>query len=198
MIFLVFSDSHFNTTEMEILIKKIPHNRIIFLGDMQRDIEHIQRTFPNESICSVLGNNDYALNQAEYEKVLFYESFKILCCHGHKYRAKMTLDNLYYISKKNNINLALFGHTHKSLAIEKEGVLLLNPGSIGYKSEFAIVEIHDGNIRYKLCRYDKDSDIIHYNVCNWRLRIYENGAKPKISFAPYVFYIILRLNRQYA
>ena len=166
MIFLVFSDSHFNTTEMEILIKKIPHNRIIFLGDMQKDIEHIQRIFPNESICSVLGNNDYAFNQAEYEKTLFYENVKILCCHGHKYRVKINLDNLYYISKKNNINLAFFGHTHKSVAIEKDGVLLINPGSIGYRNEFAVVEINEGNIVYKLCRYDKDSDIIHNNEHN--------------------------------
>lgn len=137
---------------METAISSIPHDKIIFLGDMEEDIEIISRIYPNERICRVTGNNEY-LFDAKYEIILREEGVSILCCHGHKYRVKQTLDPLYYAATQKNCQVALFGHTHRQYAETTEsGLLLLNPGSVGSRGEYAVLTLKNGTAAYTLCR----------------------------------------------
>ena len=40
------------------------------------------------------------------------------------------MNNIYYRAKELEVDIALFGHTHESLILEEDGVILMNPGSI--------------------------------------------------------------------
>ena len=45
------------------------------------------------------------------------------------------------------MDCAVFGHTHQGLCDIKNGITLLNPGSIRYGKTFGVIEIEDGKLR---------------------------------------------------
>ena len=76
------------------------------------------------------GNCDFfpALPEGELEA----EGVKIFFCHGLKYRVKSDLSELAREAKRRGCRVALYGHTHRALICEEEGVLLVNPGSLRF------------------------------------------------------------------
>lgn len=150
--FLVFSDSHRHLSDMENAIFSVPHSGIVFLGDMEEDIRTIEKIFPTERICKVTGNNDF-IPDARYEKILHEDEVNLFCCHGHKYGVKQSLLPLTYRAMQCGCQVALFGHTHIQTAqTTQSGLLLLNPGSVGRKGEYAVLRLDKGKIDYTLCR----------------------------------------------
>ncbi len=147
---LVFSDSHHRISGMEKIIASVPHNRILFLGDVEDDIRMISRLFPQEKIITVTGNNDF-LPEPQYEKIFREDNLSLLVCHGHKYNVKQTLLPLSLSAKQKNCQAALFGHTHRQFAeYDKNGILLLNPGSVGCRGEYAVLRLDRDRIDYRL------------------------------------------------
>ena len=155
MTFLLFSDSHGSLGAMKTAAEEEPHDRILFLGDTERDIDDFQNAHPNEAVCKVAGNNDFTWRQDALEKTLTAGAYKILCCHGHRYHVKTSYDALRHAAREKNCRIALFGHTHRQFAEDRDGVLLLNPGSAGYRGEYAVLIINGQTIEYKLKRAAK-------------------------------------------
>ncbi len=56
---------------------------------------------------------------------LFFPPFRILVIHGEN----MEEDNFFGLADKYKVNLLIFGHIHTPVLKEKNGVILLNPGS---------------------------------------------------------------------
>jgi len=77
---------------------------------------------------------------------------KILCCHGHKYGVKSTLTRLAAHAKELGCDVALYGHTHRANSEIVDGVLCLNPGSLGSYS--------DPSYLYLVVHGDKITDTI--------------------------------------
>lgn len=98
-----------------------------------------------ERIIAVRGNCDSEVDQmlldfpimADYS-VIFYEGKKIFATHGHIYN-KANMPNIY------EGDVMISGHTHIPLAEKKDGIYILNPGSITLPKEntpnsYAILE----------------------------------------------------------
>jgi predicted phosphodiesterase len=46
----------------------------------------------------------------------------------------------------------LFGHTHRPYAKYVDGMLVLNPGSVGMnRKTYAVLEVGHGEVKYELC-----------------------------------------------
>ena len=143
MKYLILSDSHGNIKNLEFAIKNSHYDKVLFLGDGLKDLKY----FKDIQIEAVKGNCDYFIDHEEV-KVLADGKHKIFLTHGHRYGVKYTLDDLVRKAKEINADIVCFGHTHKFTEIEKDGILLVNPGSIGSGKpcSFAIMTINDENI----------------------------------------------------
>ena len=117
---LVLSDSHGNVSNMAAAVEQSAPRMIFHLGDCWRDAE----------------------------KLLFVEDKRILLCHGHTYGVKQSLLTAGYAAEEQNLDLFLFGHTHRPLVDRRGKTLFVNPGSIGdYRRPFyAVVTIVNGKL----------------------------------------------------
>ena len=148
---LLFSDSHGYLNNM---IKAVETNKetemIIHLGDCVRDAINIKKLFPAKKYEYVRGNNDWSADCPE-EKLLYLGGKKIFITHGHRYGVKLDYIRLILQGKAVEADAVFFGHTHCAEELYEEGIMMVNPGSIGAPSSvgsptYCVVEISDGEI----------------------------------------------------
>ncbi|MBO5214109.1 MAG: metallophosphoesterase [Clostridia bacterium] len=137
---LILSDTHGEISAAERIIRRENPNHVIHLGDCLRDAEELSHLFPVLPICKIPGNNDWFSDEAK-EKVIFLGETKIFLCHGHTTGVKSGLDVQWAKAKKADCNVSLFGHTHRPFLEERDGVLLLNPGSVTYGGTYALLTL---------------------------------------------------------
>lgn len=136
---------------------------IIHLGDVAEDFEKIKYLCLNNEINltnkevifhNVLGNVDNDVH-GDYERILEIEGHRLLICHGHKYRVKMTDDLIFYRGKEMEVHAVIYGHTHLSRNDEIQGLKLLNPGSISlpkgkFGPSYMLLNIESGRLEAEL------------------------------------------------
>lgn len=144
---LVLSDSHGNLANMVRAVDISVPRMILHLGDCWRDGERLHALFPDIPFEQVPGNCDFRPSEPS-ERLLFLEDKRVLICHGHTYGVKQSLLSAGYAAEEQNLDLFLFGHTHKPLVDMRGKTLFLNPGSIGdYRQPFyGIVTILNGRL----------------------------------------------------
>ena len=148
---LVFSDSHGKVDKMAQIVGNSQDARVvIFLGDNIRDIEQVQELHPHLNYYAVPGNCDF-LSTKPREQVVELAGARILITHGHRHGVKSELDTLASHAKKEGCHAAFFGHSHIAHEEIKNGITLLNPGSITEPrgqigASYAVCEINDGAI----------------------------------------------------
>ena len=144
---LILSDSHGNLSNMEKAVEQSSPRMIFHLGDCWRDGERLHERFPAIPFEQVPGNCDCRPSEPA-EKLLFVEDKRILLCHGHTYGVKQSLLHAGYAAEEQNLDLFLFGHTHRPLVDMRGKTLFLNPGSIGdpFRPSYAIVTIFNGRL----------------------------------------------------
>ncbi len=134
---LITSDVHGNDVALAEVIKE--HKDVdyhINAGDMCLNPKIWKKYF----IVSVKGNNDFG-SDLPYMRVLNFEGTRILLTHGHIEHVKFGLDRLKLKAKANKAQIVIFGHTHKRYMMVDEGILFINPGSLGdYHQSYAIYE----------------------------------------------------------
>ncbi|HEY8423829.1 MAG TPA: metallophosphoesterase [Clostridia bacterium] len=126
----IISDAHFgiqNLKKIENII--LESDYCIFLGDGINAVLPYKNQL-GDRLVIVRGNCDFTAAFLD-ETVIDIDGHKILAAHGHNYRVKTTLIDFYYRAKELNADIALFGHTHIPYQEYHDGILLLNPGSIG-------------------------------------------------------------------
>ena len=144
---LVLSDSHGNVDHMVQAVSRTDPDWIVHLVDVMADGEKLHAMFPKIPFAQVPGNCDYGAFAAP-EKILCIEDKRILMCHGHTRHVKESLLGAMYAAQEQQADIFLFGHTHRIFAETRNGVAMLNPGSIGdcrYPT-YGIVEIINGTI----------------------------------------------------
>lgn len=144
--FLVVSDIHGALSGAQAMEEAFSYHhadKILCLGDVlyhgprnnlpsdyaPKEVITIMNTF-KDKIIAVRGNCDAEVDQmvlnfpitADYN-ILFHGAHQIFISHGHVYGP----NNLPTLSERDSF---LSGHTHIPTAYEKDGILLLNPGSI--------------------------------------------------------------------
>ena len=144
---LVLSDSHGNLSNMVRAVERSSPRMILHLGDCWRDGEKLNALFPDIPFAQVPGNCDYRPSEPA-ERLLFVEDKRVLICHGHTYGVKQSLLSAGFAAEDQNLDLFLFGHTHRPLVDMRGKTLFLNPGSIGdYCHPFyGIVTILNGKL----------------------------------------------------
>ena len=93
------------------------------------------------------GNCDFQPEEPA-ERLLVLEGKRILLCHGHTYGVKTSLLAAGFAAEEQQLDLFLFGHTHRPLVDRRGRTLFLNPGSIGRspRPSYATVTIRDGQL----------------------------------------------------
>ena len=128
---LVISDSHryyYNLDKMQKEIKKPDY--IIHLGDVARDQDYIMALF-GCPVDMVAGNNDI-FTDLPGEFIIREGKHVVFLTHGHGYSVYNSTDRLVQRAKELGADMVMFGHTHCPMIDVKEGIMLLNPGSISF------------------------------------------------------------------
>lgn len=138
---LVISDTHDQLNRAAQVIEGLePYiDAVYFLGDYLRNGEQLSRRFPRLAFLSVAGNCDYT------DRNLFQEvavlGHRLYLCHGHRHGVKQGYDTIRNFGRVGGYDAVLFGHTHEPYAEEADGLLLLNPGSIGFGTDYAVLKL---------------------------------------------------------
>ena len=136
---LVFSDSHGSVREMAAAIDAHPDSRyVLHAGDGARDFAVIRAAYPGLCFAGVAGNCDFMLGMDEkpaLQCTLEIEGLRVFLTHGHRFFVKSSTYEITEYAANNDIDIAVFGHTHLPLDVwlpdvGKRGVRLFNPGTV--------------------------------------------------------------------
>lgn len=161
---LVFSDTHGDTAVMREIISRNQYDTdlVIHLGDHLKDLQGVMLDFQNIASLGVLGNCDFAsmYQNAHYEGTFTAEKRRIYYTHGHKFNVKSGHEYIVSNAKYNKADVVLYGHSHVALYEEKNGVIIINPGSLtfprdGSKGTYAKLEIVNDNLKCKIMEIDE-------------------------------------------
>lgn len=153
---LVFSDSHGDVESMKDALKKHRSAEVIlFCGDGCRDVSAAMSGYNDKAFYSVCGNNDWYCNSPNY-LTLELAGKKVFMTHGHLFGVKLGTERIVNLGRQNGADIVLFGHTHKQLTTVESGMLILNPGSIGFTGNYSIIEIDEKTGKIKAVEYPND------------------------------------------
>ena len=108
---LILSDSHGTMKYIQDAIERESPTHVIHLGDYTRDAQVLAQLYPMLPLLSVRGNCDYCDSTQEL-RLAEYDGVRVLMAHGHRYGVKSGLLRYLLAAKENQVDVALFGHTH--------------------------------------------------------------------------------------
>lgn len=148
---LIFSDSHGYINDCIHLIDTLSPNAVIHAGDCVHDCEDIMAVYPDLPMHCVCGNNDFSA-LFPWDLTVFEGNKKIFITHGHKYCVKYESEYRTLVARAEEIraDLCVFGHTHIPYNDIKNGLTLLNPGSIRYTRTYGVCEIENGTMKTRI------------------------------------------------
>ena len=97
----------------------------------------------------VRGNNDF-FSDLPREEEFYIGKYKVFITHGHAYYVSLDAEYITEEGAARKADIVMFGHTHKPYLEQKDGITVLNPGSIsfprqeGRKGSYMIMEIDEG------------------------------------------------------
>lgn len=128
---LIVSDTHRKTEYLEMVLEREkPLDLLIHLGDIEGDEDYI-RVIAECPIEAVAGNNDF-FTDLPGECVIQIGKYKALLTHGHYYYVNTGIRHIKREAIARNIDIAMFGHTHRPFIEQDDEGIVLNPGSISY------------------------------------------------------------------
>ena len=147
---LIFSDSHGDEDNLrwmaELMSRRGPVDAYVHCGDGAQDFERLENYLlalsPRASIYGVRGNCDYFVNDVPWQRVMRLGGVNVLITHGHLHGVKTTLSLLPSAAREMRCGVVLFGHTHRPALEERDGILLMNPGTAqrGYAALLTVDE----------------------------------------------------------
>ncbi len=128
---LIVSDTHGKDEDLEAVVERErPFDYLFHCGDIEGR-EFFIEALAECPCCLVAGNNDYFSDLPREDEILLCGR-RILVTHGHQYGVSMDYSGILDEAYFRECDMVFFGHTHKPVALEKEGILLVNPGSLSY------------------------------------------------------------------
>lgn len=147
----VISDTHGARRNLTRLIGDFSiSDKIVFLGDGLSDLNELFEF--QDKIIAVSGNCDFS---TAYPKQAVFEvdGVKFLAVHGDMFGVKLGLSRLKAYAKGIGAKVVLFGHTHKAVVVEEDGLLMINPGTLsnyGDRETFAFISVENAKITSKI------------------------------------------------
>jgi putative phosphoesterase len=179
---LVVSDTHGSRNVLSAVFAwgmKRRVRAIAFLGDGEKDVDEALAL----SACDVPwlrvrgnGDSDHSIPHAD---ILDLGNKRFFLCHGHLHGVQDGFGPLISAARSLGAQAALYGHTHVPYWEEVDGMLVLNPGSLGRPRSpvgptFATIE----------CPEDEWFRIVHWSVHPGplgRYRIQSVGTDSSVS-----------------
>ena len=152
MLLAVFSDSHGNSKNMITAVEREKPDAVIFLGDGVADAAKLMRAYPALPVRMLRGNCDHDAYDVDESAILEYDGVRIFAAHGHNHGVKYRMDGFATSVLCSGAKLGLYGHTHRPVWNEAEGLQFLNPGSIGNRQfpTYGLIEIKSGEFICKI------------------------------------------------
>jgi len=134
---------------MEKAVRREQPDAVFHLGDVEGDAEELGRRFPGLVIYNVAGNCDF-LPMAPRRIVTELGGVRFFLAHGHEHGVKYGYEKFVNTAMTAGADVALFGHTHRAVCFEADGMIVANPGSAaGAGGPYGIVTIRDGKAVYE-------------------------------------------------
>ena len=146
---LVLSDSHGKVKNMLAAAGQEAPDMIIHLGDYARDCGALRVNCPDLSVKCVRGNCDGNAPGLDTDEFTVGQKHFFIT-HGHLFGVKRNTDSLIQHGICAGADIVLYGHTHYQDMTHIGEMLLVNPGSIGYDRDYAVIEIIDGVLTVKM------------------------------------------------
>ena len=146
---LVVSDTHGIDEELEeAVLREAPFDLLVHCGDIEGREIFIEALAdcPCEMIA---GNNDF-FSDLQREKEFCFCGHRALLTHGHAYGVSMDISGVVEEAVYRQCDIVFFGHSHKPVVAERDGVLAVNPGSLSYprqqgrKPSYVVMECEEG------------------------------------------------------
>ena len=145
---LIISDTHRSMSIYRDLVEKwAPLDMVIHCGDVEGSEYLISESAGCKTVI-VQGNNDY-FSDLPREMIVKLGKYKALVTHGHAYYVNMGYEHLVREARKRKVDMVIYGHTHRPVITEENGIKVLNPGSLTYprqegrKYTYIIMEIDE-------------------------------------------------------
>ena len=146
---LVMSDSHGSKKNMFDALEIESPDVILHLGDNIRDCYDVEAMHPEIMLRTVRGNCDQGYHGLDMDEFTL-EGKKIFMTHGHLYNVKIGKKRILEAAAARDVDILLFGHTHIPYYKDENGLIAINPGSIGTGKSYAILDIKDGEVECEL------------------------------------------------
>lgn len=146
---LIVSDTHGRNENLEkVMNREKPLDLFIHLGDIGNYEDYIEALAECDTFL-IAGNNDY-FSCLDGEKEVDIGGYKTLLTHGHPYYVTVNADFIKKEARGRDMDIVMFGHTHRPLIDIDEDLVTLNPGSISYPRQ------DDKKCSYIIMNIDKD------------------------------------------
>mgnify|MGYP000582943645 CR=1 FL=1 len=139
---LVVSDTHGHTKNLERVLEKVGDiDLFIHCGDLEGGEDYI-RALVDVPCYMVAGNNDW-FSDLQREMEISVDDYRIWITHG----ASMGPERLLEEAAARNVDVVMYGHTHRPLIEYQDNIVIVNPGSLSYprqngrKPSYLIMEI---------------------------------------------------------
>ncbi len=143
---LVVSDTHGHTKNLERVLEKVGDiDLFIHCGDLEGGEDYI-RALVEVPCYMVAGNNDW-FSDLQREMEISVDDYRIWITHGNNYGASMGPERLLEEASARNVDVVMYGHTHRPLIEYQDNIVIVNPGSLSYprqngrKPSYLIMEI---------------------------------------------------------
>ncbi|MBM6986131.1 MAG: metallophosphoesterase [Acidaminococcaceae bacterium] len=148
----IISDTHGDAASIrKVLAVTPPVERWIHCGDFADDANLLEQA-TGLPVCRVCGNCD-ALHgpvTAKPDAFLEWEGCKVWVTHGNLYVGDARdINQLFWWARKLEQDIVIFGHIHRPVFEEQDGVWIVNPGSPsrprdGSRAGFAVLTLSKG------------------------------------------------------
>ena len=128
---LIISDTHGRHTGLDRALEEAGDiDLFIHLGDVEGGEEYINAVVDCEKHM-VRGNNDF-FSDLPREEEFYIGKYKVFITHGHAYYVSLNPEYITEEGAARKADIVMFGHTHKPYLEQKDGITVLNPGSISF------------------------------------------------------------------
>ena len=153
---LIVSGTHkHNDTFVRVLERIGQVEMVIHCGDAEGG-EYFMQEIAGCPLHIVMGNNDF-FSELPKEITLNIKDMNILITHGHDYYVNSGYEVLRKEAKARGFQIVMFGHTHRPVIDQSDGIVVLNPGSLTYprqegkRPSYIVMEVNKkGEVGYSL------------------------------------------------
>lgn len=125
---LVVSDTHGHTKNLERVLEKVGDiDLFIHCGDLEGGEDYI-RALVDVPCYMVAGNNDW-FSDLQREMEISVDDYRIWITHGNNYGASMGPERLLEEAAARNVDVVMYGHTHRPLIEYQDNIVIVNPGA---------------------------------------------------------------------